>query len=500
MAISIDTRYWFEDSVARAWPPGADVFTGENNPKANYALDLNIDGKVMTFIPDSVINQGVYSPFNDIRVSGKSYYFPWFLDQQNQQKLAEVGQKVDLSDSDVGGYLKDQMGATTSGVLVPKGSIPFDSQIVDTPGKVLGIGNINGQSVYLNEDTQNTGRTYFTDPAGQTREYIAPDDGGLFGTGIGPNLGWTDFRDALETAGVIAGNYILPGSSLLSSQLVSKGAQENLATDVGRIANIGAGIAGSMPTDPNAVGGVTGPDNIDVGGGFNPAAPIAPELTGIDAALADLAKGTPAFTGTELATPVSADAITQQIATPAAEQIAAEQAAMQMTAEQFAAEQAAAAEAARIAAENAAYDQAMQDLAKNYVSPQFATSAAAQGLTFKQALDATRAGLLINALTGDPLGLSDVGGSAGNNFAESGFAQVPVPSDWKSPTYTYSPVQNVTFEDLFPGVSLQGTQWQNMPQAQTFNEMFASGQQTPMGSPVDINQIVGSILGQSATS
>jgi len=470
MAISIDTRYWFEDSVARAWPPGADVFTGENNPKANYALDLNIDGKVMTFIPDSVINQGVYSPWSDIRVSGKSYYLPWFLDQQNQQKLAEVGQKVDLSDSDVGGYLKDQMGATTSGVLVPKGSIPFDSQIVDTPGKVLGIGNINGQSVYLNEDTQNTGRTYFTDPAGQTREYIAPDDdGGLFGTGIGPNLGWTDFRDALQTAGVIYGNYILPGSSLLSSQLVSRGAQENLSTDLGRAANIGAGIAGSMPTDPNAVGGVTGPDNIDVGGGFNPAAPTA-------------------------------EAITQAIATPAAEQIAAENAAMQMTAEQFAAEQAAS-EAARIAAENAAYDQAMQDLAKNYVSPQFATSAAAQGLTFKQALDATRAGLLINAITGDPLGLNDVGGSAGNNFAESGFAQVPIPEDWKSPTYTYSPVQNVTFEDLFPGVSLQGTQWQNMPQAQTFNEMFASGQQqTPMGSPVDINQIVGSILGQSATS
>ncbi len=472
MAISIDTRYWFEDSVARAWPPGADVFTGENNPKANYALDLNIDGKVMTFIPDSVINQGVYSPWRDTRVSGKSYYFPWFLDQQNQQKLAEVGQKIDLSDSDVGGYLKDQMGATTSGVLVPKGSIPFDSQIVNTPGKVLGMGNIGGQTTYINEDYTNSGRTFFTDAEGQTREYIAPSGGGgLFGTGIGPNLGFTDFRDALQTAGVIAGNYILPGSSLISSQLVSKGAQENLSTDLGRAANIGAGIAGSMPSDPNAVGGVTGPDNIDVGGGFNPAG-AAP----------------------------TAEAITQQIATPAAEQIATEQAAMQMTAEQFAAEQAAAAEAARIAAENAAYDQAMQDLAKNYVSPQFATSAAAQGLTFKQALDATRAGLLINALTGDPLGLSDVGGSAGNNFAESGFAQVPVPSDWKSPTYTYSPVQNVTFEDLFPGVSLQGTQWQNMPQAQTFNEMFASGQQTPMGSPVDINQIVGSILGQSAKS
>jgi len=192
----------------------------------------------------------------------------------------------------------------------------------------------------------------------------------------------------------------------------------------------------------------------------------------------------------------AATAAEQAAASAYAEQLAAEQAAASL-----AAEQAAAAQAAQIAAENAAYDQAMQDLAKNYVSPEFATSAAAQGLTFKQALDATRAGLLVNALTGDPLGLNEVSGSAGNNFAESGFAQVQIPEDWKSPTYTYSPVQNVTFEDLFPGVSLQGTQWQNMPQAQTFNEMFASGQQqTPMGSPVDINQIVGSILGQSATS
>ena len=140
----------------------------------------------------------------------------------------------------------------------------------------------------------------------------------------------------------------------------------------------------------------------------------------------------------------------------------------------------------------------MQDLANNYVSPQFATAAAAQGMTFKQGLDAVRAGLLVNALTGDPLGLSDVGAGGGPSFAQTGFQQVAVPTEWKSPEYTYTPVQNVSFEDLFPDVSLQGTQWQNLPQSQTFNELFAAGQQqTPMGSPVNINQIVGSILGQS---
>jgi len=190
----------------------------------------------------------------------------------------------------------------------------------------------------------------------------------------------------------------------------------------------------------------------------------------------------------------------------AAEVVAAEQAAIaQAAAEQAAAAaaaEAAAQEATRIAAENAALDEAWINAAnqiEKYGSPEFATAAAAQGLTFKQALDYARAGLLVNAITGDPLGLNDITGT-GQTFAQSGFQQVPIPESWKSPEYTYTPVQNVSFEDLFPEVSLQGTQWQNMPQAQTFNQLFAAGQQqTPMGTPVNINQIVGSILGQSTT-
>jgi hypothetical protein len=245
---SIESRYWVEDAIGRAWPPGQDVFTGENNPKANYALDLNIDGQVMTFIPKSVIDNGVYSPFEDSRISGKSYTMPWFLDAKNQEKLNEVGKNIDLSNSDVGSYLKDKMGASTEGVLVPKGSIPFDSQIVNTPGKVLGISNIQGQNVYLNEDTANTNRVYFTDPTGTTREFIKGKEGrgGIFGSGIGPDVSWVDFRDNLQTAGVVAGNYILPGSSLVSSQFVTKGAQENLNTDAGRLANLAAGVAGGV--------------------------------------------------------------------------------------------------------------------------------------------------------------------------------------------------------------------------------------------------------------
>jgi len=254
--ISIDRRYWVEDSVPRAWPPGADVFTGENNPKANYALDLNIDGQTMTFIPSSTINNGVYSPFSDTRVSGKSYYMPWFLDPNNQQQLAEVGKKVDLSKSDVGGYLKDKMGASTDGILIPKGSLPFDSQIVNAPGKVQGMGSINGQPVYINEDINKTGQTYFTDAAGQTKSYVpSNDDGGLFGGFFGDVVGGVnDIWQSLGPIGKIAALYY--GGSALGEAIGGMSPEAIAASDAASAAadseamRVTAGIPdiGSLPT------------------------------------------------------------------------------------------------------------------------------------------------------------------------------------------------------------------------------------------------------------
>lgn len=77
--------------------------------------------------------------------------------------------------------------------------------------------------------------------------YYSPEGGGgLFGSGIGPDVSWVNLRDNLEAAGVVAGNYLLPGSSMLTGQLVTKGAQENLNTDVGRLANIAAGATGGI--------------------------------------------------------------------------------------------------------------------------------------------------------------------------------------------------------------------------------------------------------------
>ena len=51
-------------------------------------------------------------------------------------------------------------------------------------------------------------------------------------------------RDAIESAAVVAGNYYLPGSSLVTDNLVSKGAQKELSSPLGEVAQIGSGLAG----------------------------------------------------------------------------------------------------------------------------------------------------------------------------------------------------------------------------------------------------------------
>lgn len=62
--------------------------------------------------------------------------------------------------------------------------------------------------------------------------------------------GWTGIRDLAETAGDLAGNYFLPGSSLLTDQLVSKGSQKQLSSPLGEIGQIASGFAGSEGLGP----------------------------------------------------------------------------------------------------------------------------------------------------------------------------------------------------------------------------------------------------------
>ena len=57
---------------------------------------------------------------------------------------------------------------------------------------------------------------------------------------------WTDIRDTVESAAAVAGNYFLPGSGLVTSNLASSGSQDQLNSGLGRVAMLGSGVAGGV--------------------------------------------------------------------------------------------------------------------------------------------------------------------------------------------------------------------------------------------------------------
>jgi hypothetical protein len=69
---------------------------------------------------------------------------------------------------------------------------------------------------------------------------------------------WTSFRDGVESAAAVVGNVMLPGSGLVSSQLVSKGSQKQLGSTLGQLAMIGGGIYGAATGNLANYGKITG--------------------------------------------------------------------------------------------------------------------------------------------------------------------------------------------------------------------------------------------------
>lgn len=328
------------------------------------------------------------------------------------------------------------------------------------------VKNIIEGGLDLTENTVNTGlNTAGSLLQGDISGAYSDLSGGVKNVGTILDETYMDVRDPLVAAAVIAGNYVLPGSSLLTSQLVNEGAQDILSSSGGKTFNAVAGASGAYngnldnyglnSADPNAVGGVTGPDNIDVGGGWSPADGAAASVGGAE---------------------ITADQITSDIANQQTGLSSADKQALYS---------------------NAGYGDTM-------TSAQISAfdKAIASGLTVSDALNYARVALLVNSLTGDPLGLSPDQPQQ-QISGQSGFAQVPIPAEWKSPTYAASSAP-IDLSSIFSNQNmLGGTQWQGLPSQRnvSFNDIFAAGQQqTPMGTPVDINQIVSSILGQAATS
>lgn len=102
--------------------------------------------------------------------------------------------------------------------------------------------------------------------------------------------GWNAARDTLETGAVIGGNYLLPGSSLLTSHLASKGSKDLLNSGVGKIGQVvsglgGAGVGSSVTGVPSAAAVGAGWGNTAAGVGS--AASSAGDALGIGSGAAE---------------------------------------------------------------------------------------------------------------------------------------------------------------------------------------------------------------------
>jgi hypothetical protein len=100
---------------------------------------------------------------------------------------------------------------------------------------------------------------------------------------------YMDVRDPLVAAAVIAGNYYLPGSSIITSKLANEGAQEILNSNTGRLANLAAGGTGSYQGNLSNYSEI---GNAISGGG----SAVQPELLG-DAGMAAGSGGSAASSG-----------------------------------------------------------------------------------------------------------------------------------------------------------------------------------------------------------
>ena len=143
---------------------------------------------------------------------------------------------------------------------------------------------------------------------------------------------WTDVRDAVESVAVVVGNYYLPGSSTLTSKLVSKGSQEQLSSDLGILAQLTSGIYGVAQGNLSNYGKLLGGGEASAGtatgtpdafSGLKPASPdalsSADAFKGIDAgAKADysLAGASNAPSGIGLQSQSSGAALQQTAAKP----------------------------------------------------------------------------------------------------------------------------------------------------------------------------------------
>lgn len=514
---------------------------------AKYTADESFGGQMQDY------QAQIFSPLSDeIINSNKSIDVTKGVPKGVTPRFESVG----LGTGSEGEQISEDRQAGFSKDLGKINGIPVTANY-DLKGNLVGFQGDPRVRTWLSGNSAASG-SWSASGKPEPKPYTSSSGGGFLGgltsgfgdllSGVGDIFGdaknaigdlYMEVRDPLEAAAVVAGNYFVPGSSLLTSQLVSDDAKEILATDLGKAAMIGSGLAGSGAFSNSPVGSATGADNIDIGGGWSPAAGATEaELASARAALEGVvATPIPDASIVETVLPPLADSV--PVSAPTLDQIIADLGSppatiTTSTADVYGPELLGEAGGNTFPLElepeglgpvplgdaptvtditntitgNA--DRAALNSNAGYgdtlTSAQITAfdAAVAGGMSVADALNYVRAGLLVNALTGDPLGLSGGGGGGGGTTGSTGFAQVPIPAEWRSPTYA-TPAAPIDLNSLFTDMNLLGgTQWQGLVNQKpnlSFNDIFASGkQQTPMGTPVNINQIVSNILGQNTAS
>lgn len=130
-------------------------------------------------------------------------------------------------------------------------------------------------------------------------------------TGLPEFSFWTSIRNAFQTVAVVAGNYFLPGSSLVTSKLVSKGSQEQLSSTLGQVATMASSIYGG------SVGNLSNYGNLLAGRGLTGMSQLQNGATSATDWLSNF--GSPGEAATKVVTPASSMAGGAGISTNPAE-------------------------------------------------------------------------------------------------------------------------------------------------------------------------------------
>jgi len=173
-----------------------------------------------TFISEDAINKG-------IKVGDKPYVSSWFLNSDNLAGLKNAGQYVDLTDVKASGitakdtwgnWVKDRLGQSPKGFIVPAGSVDFSSVgFMPSNGPVKGIAKApTGELVYATSGGH--GNSYITKEGEVHDPYITYESsllgkwfGGLGESVAGAIRGIGDIVQELGPIGTIIGNAALPG-------------------------------------------------------------------------------------------------------------------------------------------------------------------------------------------------------------------------------------------------------------------------------------------------